>query len=525
MTSLSFIAGMLLILVLIGAGIVAWLFLQEPREANKTSTKTDNSIINETEKNNDFLLKEVNIQSQEDMKNEILSLYINLNQLSLLELLLEESAKKEDSDIFFQSLNIYKDKSEEIFSRLYALEEYEKENELQEYYMPSFSDQYGGAVGELRGSSSLLYQANAKQRHSWLYWVPVIGHFVKSKHQSIETARTNMYDYIKKMPEVDQKAMLKKFHLSNVEDIQEASDSTIENMGRDPELRSSIDWGKISKDVGKAGVNSYVDGIKMTTSGDIPNLAQDTYDNLVKDIQEDGKIDTVGSNSTPKNVSVGMKKDIKSKINKIIPEIEKDINEYSDQDFKDLEDLFDSFPEDDALGVVIDVENSDSNFELEGEWELITASNDSESAIKINAGHDDENSTISVDQILLYIPQILDYHETTANATPTVNPTQTPEIPTELTITYTDGSKNVSGPKDLVQAQYNKDCNLTQEEWDAGYSVFCTSINCVNGVCKYSQNKSEPIPTESLTPTTTPTPTQPPADYNEGDIPWGTKYL
>lgn len=224
--------------------------------------------------------REINIKNYDELNTQIFLFYYNWETLVDYENEMYIGASSSDVDTFFTYYAEYNKVLGEMYSQATSINTFFKDPQ----------NDGGVPVG------NLLRTVSAKERWSFLYWIPIVEKLVKGKHTTIETSRASIYNYIKNDPgleSVDRQAFLDEYGLKSVEDIRSLSDSKVEQMARDPELRTSIDWGKLSAEVGKSGVEAYVDVIKSATSGDLPNPIKDTIKNGLVDIA-DGKIDTVG---------------------------------------------------------------------------------------------------------------------------------------------------------------------------------------------------------------------------------------
>jgi hypothetical protein len=135
----------------------------------------------------------------------------------------------------------------------------------------------------------------AKERSSWGYQIPVIGHFVKSYHEAIETKRADVHKYIKdEMDSQSRKELLAEHGIKNVEVFRKMDDDTVNKViNSDPELYSQVRWTKIYSNVLKSGVNAYVDSVKGALGGGNPITPKGIAENVIKDLAQDGKLDTV----------------------------------------------------------------------------------------------------------------------------------------------------------------------------------------------------------------------------------------
>ncbi|MBD3362865.1 hypothetical protein GF362_04040 [Candidatus Dojkabacteria bacterium] len=193
------------------------------------------------------------------------------------------AASVEDPDAFFENYNEFQDVADEtmIIARVLAQQ----------------SAQDEGAYG-LVLDGRLINQAYAKERSSWMYYIPIIGSLIKAKHQSIETSRAGIYQYLKNAKQndlepVDVQRILNQFNLNDVEDIRNANDDLVERMARDHELRTSIDWTKVTTDLGKTAVETVVDANTALIKRENPITVSGFSENVVKDAIDDGKLDSI----------------------------------------------------------------------------------------------------------------------------------------------------------------------------------------------------------------------------------------
>lgn len=220
--------------------------------------------------------------------------------------------------------------------------------------------------------------AQAKERSSWGYQIPVIGHFVKSYHEAIETKRADAYKYIKdEMDTQSEKELLAKHGIKNVEVFRKMDDDTVNQViNSDPELYSQVKWTKIYANVLKSGVNAYVDSVKGALSGENPITLSGIGENVYKDLVRDGKLDTV-KDQMPKvtikkgnGTVIGMNKDFQKKLEKIIV-TEPDANYKTPTDEEDEEILKLLEEDDDIILFGRKLEEEDQEIILpEGDWAI-----------------------------------------------------------------------------------------------------------------------------------------------------------
>ncbi|MBD3362832.1 hypothetical protein GF362_03875 [Candidatus Dojkabacteria bacterium] len=195
------------------------------------------------------------------------------------------AASVEDADSFFDNYDQFNMVAEETL--------------MQAETLSMMFDLYSEPVG-MNTENLLIQKVYAKERYSWWYHVPIIGSLVKAKHQSIETSRSGIYDYMKNdLEQVDRQAFLDAYNLNSVEDLRDASDSTVEKLARDPELNAAVDWKKVTTDLGKTAVETVVEANQAVLGGENPFTPSGYAENVVKDIIEKGKLDTV-SDEMPK---------------------------------------------------------------------------------------------------------------------------------------------------------------------------------------------------------------------------------
>lgn len=228
----------------------------------------------------DYNISVNDISSVEDLNNAFYDFHKDLNELMYYEEKMYLAAESEDPNSFFDFYHEYNKTGQRLI--------------LQTEEIAGAMD-YGpyNAVGQ-SGYFPFIQKVNAKERHSYWYYVPVIGSLVKAKHQSIETSRAGIYDYLKNNVEsVDRELFLNEYGLNSVEDLRAASDSQVEQLARDPELRVGIDWTKITTDLGETAVKTTVEANQAVLGGENPLTPSGTIQNLAKQFATKGELDTI----------------------------------------------------------------------------------------------------------------------------------------------------------------------------------------------------------------------------------------
>ncbi len=204
------------------------------------------------------------------INNDMTKLYEDIVQRSQIDQKLTTSAK--DKSVKFRD---YFDKSQS------------KWNEVLEQIYTLIQD-----GNTQQNKISLIPKAYAKKRRSMRYYVPIIWSLVKAKHQSLETARANIYEAVKNPKYPEWKQILASYGIDDIEQLRSIDDKKLEQIIRDPELQWYIDFKKITKDLWKTAVSTVVEASKMATAWEILNPINWTKDNFIEDLK-DGKLDTV----------------------------------------------------------------------------------------------------------------------------------------------------------------------------------------------------------------------------------------
>lgn len=197
---------------------------------------------------------EVYIMDNLDLSGTIEQFHGNMAYLAELESDLQQAASSADADSFFTAYEQYNSTASEMISMSQSMYEYTGEQ----------SDE-SDAVGDFL--RSFAQPVRARERFSYWYYVPIIGSLVKAKHQSIETSRAGIYDYLKnELDAVDRNQFLQDYNLQSVEDLRTAGDGQIEQLARDPELRAGIDWTKVATDLAEHAAQAVTDSYKIGPS-------------------------------------------------------------------------------------------------------------------------------------------------------------------------------------------------------------------------------------------------------------------
>lgn len=192
---------------------------------------------------------EVEVSDNKQLNSQLFEFYDNLEDLKKYDDQMISAARIENTDLFFTNYEDFNKTASEMIYQAEAISRY-LENDQE--------------VGQ---NQSLITPVCAKERNSFWYKVPIIGALVKAKHQSIEMSRTGIYDYLKNdLESVDRQRFLDEYELDSIEDLRDASDTQVENLARDPELRAGIDWTKVSTDLGKQAVIATNEGYKIGAS-------------------------------------------------------------------------------------------------------------------------------------------------------------------------------------------------------------------------------------------------------------------
>lgn len=193
----------------------------------------------------------VTIADNQELNEEMFRFYENLHSLAMIEESLALIADEGDVDSFFGAYTQYNTVASEIVSEAAAMSGYLE----------------GETDSDIGLRMRIINPVEAKERSSIWYYIPIIRSLVKAKHESIETARAGVYDYLKnELEPVDRDAFLDEYGLGSVEDLRSADDVTVEKLARDPELRAGIDWTKVATDLGKQQVLATVDAYKIGSS-------------------------------------------------------------------------------------------------------------------------------------------------------------------------------------------------------------------------------------------------------------------
>jgi hypothetical protein len=193
------------------------------------------------------------VEDNSDVVKEITGFYDDMQDVSALELQLATSAQQKDPEDFFPTLSSYNQLLFKQVARTLALS--------------GFIDGKSDSDSDPLGNIPFILNVQAKERFSYWYYVPIIGSLLKSKHQSIETARSGIYEYMsQELSQSERNAFLDEYGLNSIEDIKEATDTTVERLARDPELRAGINWTKIATDLGENAVIATTESIKIGPS-------------------------------------------------------------------------------------------------------------------------------------------------------------------------------------------------------------------------------------------------------------------
>ena len=211
---------------------------------------------------------------QEQTNKDMAMLYDEIVERSELDQKMEKYAQKEDSKLFKYALES-QEQWQIVLDQVYIIID---DLDKQEQY------------ATLGIFSSKVY---AKKRRSMWYYVPLLWRLVKWKHQTLETARANLYEAITDPKYKDRwMGIANKYWITDAEQLRTLGDMDLERLARDPELNWFIDFAKITKDLWVVAVNTVVEASQMVTAGKLINPISDTKDNFIEDLK-DWKIDTV----------------------------------------------------------------------------------------------------------------------------------------------------------------------------------------------------------------------------------------
>jgi hypothetical protein len=215
-----------------------------------------------------FEYSSTNIDDNKDVQLTVHNIYSNMETLYEYETVLAEAVQNQDANSFFDAYRSYNQTAALIMSQGQGLSDFYlgSDTMIPEDIEPDTSTD--DASGQSVPFKNLVQPAYAKERSSWWYYVPVIGSLVKAKHQSIVTARAGIYDYLKnEIDTTDRDRLLHEYDMTSIEDVRTASDSQVEQLARDPELRTGIDWTQVATDLGKQAVLATNEGYKIGASG------------------------------------------------------------------------------------------------------------------------------------------------------------------------------------------------------------------------------------------------------------------
>ncbi len=217
------------------------------KKQNQSSTESIDKYIGFQNYNDTYEIKD-----NRDLSSTITDFYTHFVDLEQYEHEMQVAADEQDTEAFFESYRAYNETASTLMWKSQAISDYfYKNNSAHSKQIQIFG----------------VKPAYAKERFSYWYFVPIIGSLIKAKHQSIETARSGIYNYVKNEIPIDERqSILKEYGFNNIEDIASASDHNIEKMARDPILKAGINWAQISTDLGKQAVFATVDTYKIGPS-------------------------------------------------------------------------------------------------------------------------------------------------------------------------------------------------------------------------------------------------------------------
>lgn len=219
---------------------------------------------------------------QEQTNKNIAILYDEIVERAEIDQKIEKYAQKEDSKLFKYAIES-QEQWQVVLDQVYTIiDDLDRQEDL----------------ATLGIFSSKVY---AKKRRSMRYYVPLLWRLVKAKHQTLETARANLYEAITDPKYKDRwMRIANKYWITDVEQLRTLGDMDLERLARDPELNWFIDFAKITKNLWVVAVNTVVEASQMVTAGKLVNPISDTKDAFIDDLK-DWKIDTVWEDLRSKN--------------------------------------------------------------------------------------------------------------------------------------------------------------------------------------------------------------------------------
>ncbi len=230
---------------------------------------SNNQELSNTNNYLGFSEEEVEVSNEQEMGNVLFSFVDNLRDLNNIDQNLYNAAQQEDVNQFFDQHKLFNEKTSMLMGQARGLALFDEGvNTTSMFATPVF----------------------AKKRSSFWYYVPILGSLMKAKHESIETSRAGVYNYLKEnLDSVDRESKLNEYGFKNVEELRNASDKQVEKIARDPELRSGIDWTKVSTDLGEVAVETVVEANQAVLAGEF-NPLKGAVENAKDDLLDDGRM-------------------------------------------------------------------------------------------------------------------------------------------------------------------------------------------------------------------------------------------
>jgi len=269
-----------------------------------------------------YELVDIEIENYEQASIEIEKFYENFEQLAHLDENLSSVSDNEDAEKFFENYKEYNETAGKLISQADALGRFfsDPQNDYEEN---------DGAVGRIN-----LIKVYAKERSSLFYYIPVFGSLVQGKHESIESIRWDIWNYLNSMPSVDRTAKLEEYGLKYTSDVKVGSDELIEELSKDPELNGSINWGKVSAELADNACIATAEGLAIGyLPGGVKTGAK--YGAVKTGVLD--YADWVQNQAHPKKTVVMISEDTKEFVNKILKEIEeKEWKNLKEQTMKEI---------------------------------------------------------------------------------------------------------------------------------------------------------------------------------------------
>jgi len=254
--------------------------------------------------------------------------------------------------------------------------------------------------------------AEAEGRKSFWYYVPVIGALVEGSHETVDSARLDLWDYMNnEMTADERRAKLDEYGLASMSSLKKADDETVRDIARDPELHGAINWGKVSAKLADNACVATAEGVFIGKVPTDPALFTAKYGTVKASVSE--YVDWVKEQANPKSTTILISQDVKNAVDKYFKD--KAEQEWTDLKAQTMREVAEEMRKiQDPVVVAKQVEGAADGNTLsvpEGKWDMVNATTQSVTVEVLDIEvSEDQETTVEIPYADYFVdPEIAKY--------------------------------------------------------------------------------------------------------------------